>query len=187
MALQAIDLTHAPGLQKQARALYLTAFPKEERLPWWILQFNARRRDINLTAFIDGDIFCGFTASVTVESLHFLLFFAIADNQRGKGYGSSILQMLRTEHKTVALNVELLDPSAENYAQRKRRFAFYQRNGFADTRYHVWEVGGKFRVLSTDAVLDVAQYKKIFKKLTLGIWNVKLLPAQSAANNETIL
>lgn len=177
MELCAVDLNRAPGLRKQARALYLTAFPKEERLPWWILRLNACRRGIDLTAFLDGDIFCGFTASVTVDDLHFLLFFAIDEGQRGKGYGSAVLQKLQKEHQTVMLNVELLDPAADNYEQRKRRFAFYQRNGFVDTGYHVWEVGGKFRVLSTDPVLDVHQYKKIFKKLTLGLWDVKLLPA----------
>ena len=178
MQLQAIDLNDASGLRKQARALYHTAFPKEERLPWWILRLNACRSGVDLTAFLDGDTFCGFTASVTVEGLHFLLFFAIADDLRGSGYGSAILQKLHAEHGTVILNVELLDPAAENFDQRKRRFAFYQRNGFVDTFYHVWEVGGKFRVLSTDPALNVAQYKKIFKKLSLGFWDVKLLPAK---------
>lgn len=178
MELKSVDLNCAPGLRKQARVLYRTAFPKEERLPWWLLRLNERRRGIDLTAFLDGDTFCGFTASVTVEDLHFLLFFAIDDVQRGTGYGSAILQMLQKRHKTLVLNVECLDPEAENYDQRKRRFAFYQRNGFADTYYYVWEVGGKFRVLSTEPELDVPQYKKIFKKLTFGLWNVKLQPAQ---------
>ena len=180
MKLQAFDVNHAHGLQEQARALYLTAFPKEERLPWWLLRLNARRSGIDLTAFVDGATFCGFTASATVDDVHFLLFFAIPDDLRGRGYGSAILQLLQKEHKTVVLNVELLDPASENYEQRKRRFAFYQRNGFSDTCYHVWEVGGKFRVLSTDPKLNVPQYKRIFKKLTLGLWDVKLLPARDA-------
>ncbi|MBO5079164.1 MAG: hypothetical protein J6B67_05740, partial [Oscillospiraceae bacterium] len=59
-------------------------------------------------------------------------------------------------------------------AQRKRRFAFYEKNGFLDTGYHVWEIGGMFRVLSTRQALDVPAYKRIFKKLTLGIWDVRL-------------
>jgi GNAT superfamily N-acetyltransferase len=176
MELHAVDLNHALDLLQQAKALYHSAFPKEERLPWWLLRLNACRQGIDLTAFTDGDVFCGFTASVTVEDLHFLLFFAIDDGLRGKGYGSAILQKLQKEHKTVVLNVELLDPAADNFGQRKRRFAFYRRNGFYDTGYHVWEVGGKFRVLSTDPVLDVPQYKKIFRKLSLGFWDVKLLP-----------
>ena len=177
MTMQAIDINKNPVICRRAKALYLSAFPKEERLPWWVLRLNACRRGIDLTAFADGDTFCGFTASVTVDGLHFLLFFAIDEEKRGMGYGSAILQKLRKEHKALVLNVELLDPAADNYAQRKRRFAFYQRNGFADTHYHVWEVGGKFRVLSTEPVLDVPQYKKIFKKLTLGLWDVKLRPA----------
>ena len=178
--MQAYDINQNPALCRQAKALYHTAFPKEERLPWWILRLNARRKGIDLTAFLEHDTFCGFTASVTVEDLHFLLFFAIDEEKRGKGYGSAILQLLRKQYKTVVLNVELLDPAAENYAQRKRRFAFYQKNGLLDTYYHVWEVGGKFRVLSTEPELDVPQYKKIFKKLSLGMWDVKLQHAEDA-------
>ena len=172
------DINQDIALCRQAKTLYHAAFPKEERLPWWILRLNARRKGVDLNAFVEGDVFCGFTASVTVEDLHFLLFFAIDEEKRGMGYGSAILRMLQEQYKTLVLNVELLDPAAENYEQRKRRFAFYQRNGLVDTHYHVWEVGGKFRVLSTDPVLDVKQYKKIFKKLTLGVWDVKLQPAE---------
>ena len=173
------DINQDIALCRQAKTLYHAAFPKEERLPWWILRLNARRKGVDLNAFVEGDVFCGFTASVTVEDLHFLLFFAIDEEKRGMGYGSAILRMLQEQYKTLVLNVELLDPAAENYEQRKRRFAFYQRNGLVDTHYHVWEVGGKFRVLSTDPVLDVKQYKKIFKKLTLGVWDVKLQPAEN--------
>lgn len=172
--MRCVDLNQAPALCRQAKELYHSAFPKEERLPWWILRLNARRNGIDLTGWAEGEKLCGFTASVTVDGMHFLLFFAIAEDLRGKGYGSRILAQLRQTYQTVVLNVELLDPAAENYPQRARRFAFYQRNGFVDTYYHVWEVGGKFRVLSTDPQLDVKQYGKIFKKLSLGFWNVKL-------------
>ena len=178
--MQIYDLNKHHTLCRRAKALYMSAFPKEERLPWWILRLNACRKGIDLTAFMDGDVFCGFTASVTVEDLHFLLFFAIDEEKRGKGYGSAILQLLQKQYKTVVLNVELLDPAAENYTQRKRRFAFYQKNGLVDTYYHVWEVGGKFRVLSTEPELDVPQYKKIFKKLSLGVWDVKLQHVEDA-------
>jgi GNAT superfamily N-acetyltransferase len=172
--MHSVDLNHAPQLCKQAKALYHSAFPREERLPWWLLRLNARRSGIDLTAFLDGDTFCGFTASVTAENMHFLLFFAIPDDLRGKGYGSAILSQLRQTYEVVTLNVELLDEAAPNYSQRLQRFAFYRKNGFFDTGYHVWEVGGKFRVLGTDPQLDVAAYKKAFKKLSMGVWNVKL-------------
>ncbi len=174
MQLTAIDANKNPVILQKVKDLYIHAFPHEERLPWWLLRLNSCRRDIDLTAWMDGDKFCGFTSSATVEGLHFLLFFAVAEDCRSRGYGSAILQAIRKQHPAVTLNIELLDPAAPNYPERLRRFAFYQRNGFRDAHYHVWEVGGKFRVLSTELPLDVPRYQEIFRKLTLGLWNVRL-------------
>ena len=173
MELSNIDILKDPQVEKRAKALYHTAFPKEERLPWWILRLNAHRKGIDLTAWMEEDRFCGFTASVTVEGLHSLLFFSVDTPLQGQGYGSAILAALREEYGSIVLNVELLDENAPNYPQRLRRFAFYQRNGFSDTGHDVWEVGGRFRILATRQ-LDVQMYKKIFRKLSLGLWNVKL-------------
>lgn len=177
MAVNGIPLSQNKAARKAAKKLYRTAFPKEERLPWWLLRLNATRQGIGLTAWMEGDTFCGFTSSATVDGLHFLLFFAVEEQLRGKGYGSQILTQIQKEQPNVALNVETLDPGAENYAQRQTRFAFYQKNGFHDTGYHVWEVGGMFRVLATRP-LDVPQYKKIFRKLTLGLWDVRVEKAE---------
>ena len=174
MNLHSVDATKDQKICRLVQQLYLRAFPDEERLPWWILRLNSCRKEIELTAWMDGEIFCGFTASVTVEGMHFLLFFAVAEDRRSQGYGSAILQAIQQQHTAVTLNIELLDPAAPNYPERLRRFAFYQKNGFHDAFYHVWEVGGKFRVLSTGLPLDVAQYKKVFRKLSFGLWDVRL-------------
>lgn len=171
--LNKVDILKSREIEKQAKALYLTAFPREERLPWWVMRLNAHRNGIDLTAWIEEDLFCGFTASVTVEGLHFLLFFAVDTALQGKGYGSGILSALREEYGNIVLNVELLEKSAPNYSQRLRRFAFYRKNSFFDTGYDVWEIGGRFRILATEP-LDVERYKKIFRKLSLGLWNVKI-------------
>lgn len=179
MHLTQIDITKNKAISRKAKALYLRAFPKEERLPWWILWLNAHRKGVDLTAFMDGEQFCGFTSSVTVEGMHFLLFFAIEASLRRKGYGSAVLSQLRQEYPSVTLNVELLIPSATNLQERKNRIAFYRKSGFVDTGYHVWEVGGKFRVLSTVPSLEVKTYKRIFRKLSLGFWNVKIEEAGS--------
>ena len=172
MILEQTKLT--PALAKQARAIYLEAFPKEERLPWWLLRLNATRKGIDITGWLEDDRLRGITVSVTEGGLHFLLFFAIHPQCRGKGYGSAILEALKTQYETVVLNVEPLLPDAPNLSQRQRRFRFYNRCGFRDTGYHVWEVGGMFRVLSTKEILDVPAYKQLFRKLTLGFWDVRL-------------
>ena len=174
MELTKIDVTRNRVLARQVRALYEEAFPKSERLPWWILVGNARRRGIDLEGWVENGQLVAMTSSVTTPKLHFLLFFAIAPHLRGKGYGSQILQQLQRTHKTLILNVEPLEADAPNLAQRQRRFAFYQRNGLQDTGWFVWEVGGMFRVLSTAPQLDVAAYRQVFRKLTFGIWKVRL-------------
>ena len=171
--LKKVDIIKTPFVERQARALYRAAFPKEERLPWWLMRLNARRKGIDLTAWMEEDQFCGFTASVTAEGIHFLLFFAVDTPLQGKGYGSAILSALREEYDNIVLNMELLEESASNYPQRLRRFAFYQKNSFLDTGHDVWEVGGRFRILATQQ-LNVAQYKQIFRKLSFGLWDVKV-------------
>ncbi len=173
-----VDLNKNSRLAREARLLYLEAFPKEERLPWPVLRLNALREGIDITGWTEAGQLRGITVSVTEGGLHFLLFFAIVPQCRGKGYGSAILETLKQQHGTVVLNVEPLVPDAPNLPQRQRRFGFYNRCGFHDTGYHVWEVGGMFRVLSTKESLDVPAYKKIFRKLTLGVWNVKVLPGE---------
>jgi len=178
MHLTRIDVHTDPKLQRWVKALYYRSFPKEERIPWWLLLNNSRRKDIHLTAWMDGEIFCGMTASVDVEDLHFVLFLAIAPDMQGKGYGSAILTALQEKYGAVELNVEPLLESAPNYPQRLRRFAFYKKNGFQDTGYHVWEVGGMFRILSTSKTLNVPRYKKVFKKLTWGLWDVRVEKAE---------
>lgn len=178
MQLSRQDIHTDPRLCSQVKKLYHQAFPKEERIPWWLLALNSRRKDIDLTAWLEDGNFCGLTASVTVNKQHFILFLAVAEHCRDRGCGSAILKAVTNAYDSVTLNVEPLDPAAENYAQRQRRFAFYQRNGFYDTGYHVWEVGGMFRVLSTRTQLDPAVYKVFFRRLSLGLWDVKLEKAE---------
>lgn len=177
MNLRKVDAASDPALLEKVKHLYLTAFPKEERIPWPLVRLNALRRDIDLNAFLDGNTFCGFTYSVTAGGMHFLLFFAIDDKLRSRGYGSAILSLLKKEYGTVVLNIEPFTDDAPNLPERKHRYGFYRHNGFFDTGYHVWEVGGMFRVLSTKKELDVPAYQKLFLKLTLGLWKVKVLKA----------
>ena len=171
--LTKIDIHHNRELAAKTKKLYLSAFPKEERIPWPVLWWNTKRRDVQFTAYLAGKVFCGFTVSVVLEGLCYILFLAVEEDRRGKGCGSQILMDLQRAYGTLGLNVEPLDPAAENFAQRERRFAFYRRNGFFDTGHFVWEVGGKFRVLSTDKDLPMSQVKKAFRKLTMGLLNVK--------------
>ena len=175
MELRKIDTLSDPALLHKIKKLYISAFPKDERLPWFVLRLSALRKDIRLHAYLDGDTFCGFTHSVTRHGLHFLLFFAVEESLRSRGYGSAILSALKQEHKTLVLNIEPLNPDAPDFPQRQNRYRFYRRNGFYDTGCHVEEKDGIFRVLSTAPEVDTFAYRKLLRHLTLGLWKEKVL------------
>lgn len=175
MKLTVIDASQNKEARKKVKALYLSAFPKEELVPFWIMRLVSKRRGIKITAYYDGDRFCGFTHSVEVDGLYFVTFFAVDSDLRGSGYGSAILSLLKEQGKPIALNVEPLTDDAPNREERKNRLAFYYKNGFFDTDYNVKEIGGVFRILSTKQELNVKDYKKVFRKMSFGFWNVKVM------------
>lgn len=165
--------SHNPG---DIKNLYLTAFPREELLPWWILRLMTLPKGVELTGYYDEDRFCGFTHTTSAGDILFVMFFAVSEALRDKGYGSAILQTLKENNpgKQIVLNVEPVDVPADNLAQRQSRMRFYSKNGFFDTGYNIAEVGGTFRVLSTDPVLDTGAYLQAFAKLSLGLWKPKI-------------
>lgn len=159
-----------------AKELYCTAFPKEERLPWWVLRLSTLERGVALTAYYDDGEFCGFTHTTVTDEVLFVMFFAVHETLRGQGYGSAILNYLKQTYpgKAIILNVELLDETAPNFPERIARMRFYEKNGFFDTGYNIAEVGGVFRVLSTVPELDIRAYRNVFRKLSFGLWNPEI-------------
>ena len=110
----------------------------------------------------------------------FVMFFAVQQELRGKGYGTAVLELLKQKNpgRTILLNVELLDENASNYTQRLQRFRFYEKNGFYDTGWNIDEVGGTFRVLATHREIDPRAYQKVFQKLSFGLWKPKITKAE---------
>ena len=163
----------------EANRLYRAAFPKEERVPLGLLRLLTLRRGVDLICYCEGETFCGFTYTVTDGNVVFVLFFAVDEALRGRGYGSSILKLLREKNpgKTVILNVEPLDPNAENAEERVRRVRFYENNGFFDTGYDIDEIGGTFRVFATEKCIDVGAYLKVFGRMSFGLWKPKIVRA----------
>ena len=175
MNITSCPLSKSPNPDK-AKKLYISAFPKYERLPWWVLRFLTLNKIANITCYYADGEFCGFTYDVITHNILYLMFFAVKEELRGKGYGSAILEYLKKNNpdKAITLNIELIDSAAENAAERVRRIEFYKKNGFFDTNHNIDEVGGTFRVLSTKAELDKEAYLKAFTGITLGLWRPKI-------------
>ena len=128
----------ASNADEQIRQLYETAFPEEEQIPWDDLMHLIGEMHLDFTAYYDGDIFVGFTIIYPRPSFSWYWYFAVREELRGKGYGQQILSdvIQRYKGQTSVFDMESPRQECANIEQRKRRHAFYLRNGFRDTNVY---------------------------------------------------
>ena len=127
--------------RKTVKKLYLTAFPKCERPPFFMLNSGVKKGAGDFLVAKDGEVFIGFAYTVIYKDMAYLFYFAIDKEQRGKGYGSAVLGRLKEIYsgKRFFLAREMLDENAENYGERVKRREFYLKNGFADLSVKIKE------------------------------------------------
>ena len=113
MELKFLD---ARSHRQEIRRLYTTAFPRQERAPLAFLFHRAKRGKADFQAVFDGETFVGLTLVAGTNDIVTLMFFAIEDAVRGRGYGSRILRAVQQKYhgKRLFLNIEPLDPAAPN-------------------------------------------------------------------------
>ena len=123
---------------EQVKQLYESAFPKDEQIPWSDLLRLIDEMSLDFTAYYDGEELIGFTIVYPREQFNWFWYFAVREELRGKGYGQQILTQLIENYKgqTCVLDMESPTQVCENIEQRKRRHAFYLRNGFRDTNVY---------------------------------------------------
>ena len=122
---------------EELRRLYETAFPEQEQIPYEELIELLDKMDIDYTAYYDDDMLVGLTMVLRLPRYNWAWYFAVRDELRGKGYGQGILSMAlekyRNDHPFIMDIESPYQPDAPNPEQRRRRHAFYVRNGFKDT------------------------------------------------------
>ncbi len=148
-------------------------FPKEELMPMWLLNIITKIKNYNFNAYYDNDLFVGIIFTIDSKETLFVFYIAVNDKIQSKGYGTRLIKVLfdKYPNKTISLFIETMDDkNAENYEQRIRRLAFYERNGFIHTGI---KAGGKapfIDILSTDTEFNVQKAKKILKFMPMKIF-----------------
>ena len=133
MPIELRPYDHHSAAGRRTRALYRAAFPPAERPPFFLLRRHARRDGVAFYTVHDGDTWVGFTYVIASDTLAYVFFLAMDPAARGRGYGSAVLAALRERYagRCLFLAVERLDEEdAPNRAERLRRQAFYEKNGF---------------------------------------------------------
>lgn len=153
--------------------IYRNSFPKVEQFPVLLLRIMSHLKGINSVAFYDGNNLCGFSYYLVNEKTVFILFLAVNDKIRSKGYGSQIISWIKENHpnREIFLDAEKPDENAENNDQRVKRIEFYKRNGIFDTNHSFTYDGVTYEILCTDDNFsdedyneNLMSYFKIFKK-----------------------
>lgn len=126
--------TDSPYLEMIERT-NLEAFPPEERLPAAVQAAMCDKGELDLWAICEGESYIGFTSVYKGGKTVYVFFLAIDSSCRSSGCGTRALGMIHEAYpqRQVVLDIEPLDPDAENAAQRSRRKGFYLRNAFHES------------------------------------------------------
>ncbi len=114
------------------KEIYMEAFPKAERKPFFLLKKSKR---IQVFTAIEENEVLGFAVTVPFHNLVMVDYLAVNSKIRSKGTGSFLLQELCNTYqgKKLVLLIEQLDDSAKNQQQRLARRKFYLKNGFTSS------------------------------------------------------
>lgn len=170
--LKAIKVSKRIKEYSDIKELICRAFPKSEQIPVWLLKALARRKSVSFLAYYDNGSFCGISYTASTDKMVFVLYLAVNDKVRSKGYGTAILEYLKELYadKPISLNIEAVDTNADNYAERVKRFEFYKKNGFHDTEHKITDNGEIYSILSNADEFNIDDYRSVLKRFSFGFY-----------------
>ena len=94
----------------------------------------------------------------------FIMFLAVDESLRSKGYGSAILKEIKNRYpdKKIMVSIEPCDDSAPDIEVRKRRKAFYRKNGYGETGYIIKLSGVVQEIMITNGDFDKKEFLLFF-------------------------
>ncbi|MCI6616152.1 GNAT family N-acetyltransferase [Ruminococcus sp.] len=151
---------------KEIEYLYLTAFPKNERKPFDLILEKCNNGSIEIISIQnDNSNFLGFAIMILHDDMVLLDYFAIAPESRGQNLGSTALKMLfeRYNNKRFILEIENTEIESDNLEERKRRKAFYLKNGMSVMPYKVNLIGVEMEILTRNCDVTYEEYYSTYE------------------------
>ena len=169
-------LKNGTEFKEQVYMLYEEAFPAEEKKPISLMEHLAEKGQMELFAATDQDEFVGLAFNMMDGNTALLDYFAVSPEKRNGGYGSKSLKLLleRFRSNKYIFEIEMQDEKAENAQDRKRRKAFYLRNGLKETGLFAHVYGTDFELLTPDGSLTYDEYTGFLERI-LGEEGVRVL------------
>ena len=147
------------------KQLYMDAFPFDERIPFYIMVSVGNDRGVEFLSIYDDDTWLGFIHTLVGDKLSYIFYFAIDGSLRQSGYGSKIIREYKKIHPKLSLAIEPIEEDSDNIKQRKKRLAFYEKNGFETLDTRVVEMGVEFELMGAKGMeIKENDYKSLVKK-----------------------
>lgn len=161
--LKFVDVNCHHFALNDVRALYSSAFPKKEQTPFFFLKNRSRNGRTRFWGIYENGEFIGLTYLIFYCDIVYVYYFAVAENMRGKGYGSRILKAVcrRYEGMRIILCIEPVDECTDNYSQRAARLRFYEKNGFSLSGILVRERGVDYDALCYGGNVEAEELEEL--------------------------
>ncbi len=148
------------------KKLYVQAFPKAERRPWWLIAKKRRQGLSDVWAITREGAFVGMAVTLNCADRVLLDYFATEPDCRGQGIGAAALALLRERYadKLFLLEVETTKKPSPEHDLRQRRKNFYLRCGMVEMPdYSANLFGVEMEILTTGDRLSFDRYHEIYE------------------------
>lgn len=177
MTLKSERVTNKSKDMKHIKKIFKYSFPKEERMPFFMMLLLTKIQNMEFVSFYDRDTLCGFVYMVSNQNITFIIYLAVDEELRSKGYGSCIIgeiQQMYPNNKIV-LYIDRSDVEALDKEQRIRRKDFYLKNSFEESGYLVQSTPKVLQeVLVKNGEFIESEFSQALKKCSNGMLKAKL-------------
>lgn len=169
MLLKTVPITADMPDYGKIKKLAKEAFPPAEYLAPSVMIRMAKSPDFDFLALYDEDTFAGYIAVRRYKGMTYLFFLAVDTESRNRGYGSRALETLKALYPDTqqVVDMEMLDDTADNAAQRERRRRFYMKNGYKPTGHFLTYYGVDYEILCMDEDFDFEMFREMMKRLAV--------------------
>lgn len=145
--------------------LYQSAFPASEKKPFSMIRTMCKKGKSDVWYCVEDGKFAGLVITINGPDEILLDYLAVAKKRRGQGIGSKMLKAMREQYagKGVFLEIEIVDETAENFEERKRRKQFYLSNGMTPMNVFVELFGVDMELLGFDCCLTFEEYHDFYR------------------------
>ena len=159
MNVKKVKLGHS-----DVKRIYFESFPKSERMPFPLMVAMSKLWNTDFLGYYEEDTLCGFIYLAHNRKIVFVMFFAVDAALRSKGFGSAILQEIQKKYPTkkIIISIEPCDETAPDIEIRKKRKAFYLRNGYKETGYMIKLAGVVQEIIIANGEFNKSQFKRFF-------------------------